>query len=948
MSVSLLERRLVRIAALVGTLLCLYTLLGFFAAPALLRHAIEEKGAAALHREVRVAKVRVNPLALSVRIEGLEIRDRSGAPFAAWDSLYVRAAPWRLVAGDVGIAEIHLVRPSLHGGLHADGSPSFADLLSQEAPPGVAAADEKPSRLGVYIGRLAVDGARISFRDATRHPAFESTLGPLTFRLDALRTKGGRDSPYSLTGTTESGEAFRWTGTIRARPLRSAGTLAFERIKLAKYAPYLREEAPVSLRDGLVDLETRYELEWSAVRHLLRTSGGKLIVSQLALGPLEAVDAPVRLSRVEVTGIAVDPLARDAKVSAVEVRGGTIRARRDSDGLLDLARMAPPPSPGAASPGWSWSVDSLAISQLAVQIEDRVPKQPVVLSLGDVALRASGLRPGRAVSCPVEASATWASRGRIALKGSVQPFAARGILDVDVADLDLLPLEPYLRSATTARLTGGRASVKAKVGFDASGSTARWSLIGDLRLDAVSVAERDNEDLLRWRAVEVTGIDATAVPARATVRLVRVVEPRLKAYVWEDGTTSVARARATPPAPIPADGRPAAPAPEWRAAIGAVQVVRGRLAFVDRTVRPPAVVNLTGADAKVTDLSSDPNVRSTVDARFDVEGASPIRITGTLNPLQKTAYTRLAIASQGVDLSPLDPYAGKFLGYGIRKGKLDLDLHYEIEQRRLAAKNVVKVDQFTLGDATRIPVRLALALLQDRDGVILLDVPVEGDLDDPDFHVGKVIWRAILNVLVKVATSPFSALASLVGGSHADLSVAEFSPGLAVPTPAAHESFALLARSLAQRPAVGLELEGSADPARDGPALRRTFLERTLRQAKAAAMRPLPSSVDDLPLGPDERERLVRRAYDGKFAKPPASVKAGDAAPAPTTAEMEDRLAAALEIPPEAYRVLAAERARRAREALVAAGIDQGRLFLVEGGQRERAAKGACVYFTVR
>jgi hypothetical protein len=308
-----------------------------------------------------------------------------------------------------------------------------------------------------------------------------------------------------------------------------------------------------------------------------------------------------------------------------------------------------------------------------------------------------------------------------------------------------------------------------------------------------------------------------------------------------------------------------------------------------------------------------------------------------------------------VDLSPLDPYSGKFLGYGIEKGKLNLDLRYEIENRKVAATNVVKVDQFTLGeatdspDATKIPVRLALALLQDRDGVILLDVPIEGNLDDPDFHLGKVIWRAILNVLVKVATSPFSALAALVGSDHVDLSVADFSPGLAEPLPSAKESFALLAKSLAQRPALGLELEGSADAAQDGPTLRRAALERSLRHAKASTLRPPPASSDGLILTPEEHARLVRSAYDAAFPVRTAERKPNEAAPPqPTTQEMEDRLLAAVEVPPEAYRALAAERAHRARQAMMAAGIDQSRLFLIERGDGARTAKGACVYFTVK
>jgi hypothetical protein len=961
------RRRLLRGAAIAGALLVAYTAFGFFAAPAILRRVLVKNASAALHREVALAAVKVNPLALSVTVEGLTVKHRDGAPFVGWESLYVRLAPLRLIAGDLGIAELRLVRPSFDVGLGADGTLSFQDLL---APEGESAASAQPASkgggFGVAIGHLAVEEARVRFHDATHRPSFDTTLGPLTIRLDAFRTKGGGDSPYSFTGMTDAGETFRWTGTVRTAPFRSAGTLAFERIALPRYAPYIHDVAPLEVRDGRVSLETRYALEWGSERHVLKVTDGKLTVEQLAVGPRGVLEPPVRLPRVEVTGIEADVLAREAKIGEVAVRGGTVRVLREPDGALELSRMAPPPAREPKAP-WKWSIGAVVTSGLAVHLDDRAAPRPVVLPLSDVALRVEQVRSEVDAVSPLALSLAWNERGRISVTGQIQPLGSKGTLRLDAADLDVVPLVPYLEREVAAHVTGGRAGAKLKIAFDASGAAApRWSVAGDARLDALAVAESGNDALLRWSALELTGIDASSQPPRASVKLIRLVDPTSKVFVWEDGSTSLARALRPPVAAAkPAVGAPAGPAkpapasgPEWRTAIGEVQVVRGKAVLVDRSVRPAAVLNVTNGEGKVTNLSSDPKVRSTVDVRLQLEGASPVRIAGTLNPLQKEAYTELTVASEGVDLSPLDSYSGKFLGYGIRKGKLDLDLRYVVRNRNLAATNVVKVNQFTLGDhtdspdATKLPVRLALALLQDNDGVILLDVPVEGNLDDPEFHLGKVIWHTVLNVLAKVATSPFRALAALAGGAHADLSMVEFAPGTAEPLPAAQDQLATLGRSLAQRPAVALEVEGSADPERDGPALRQAALERSLRSAKAATQSP-PTSAEAVTLTPDERARLVRAAYEAAF---PAAPKAGDAASkssapaaAPlSTQEMEGRLAAAVEVPPDAYRALAAERAERAREALIASGVDQNRLFLTQGGGRADQEKGARVYFTAR
>lgn len=953
------KRRLLRAAVIVGALFVAYTAFGFLAAPPLARNLLVKQASAALHRDVEIAKVRVNPLALSVTIEGLAVRHRDGAPFIGWESLYVRAAPLRLFAGDLGLAEIRLVRPSLQVGLDRDGALTFQDLLEPEGAspaPAPEPATNGGGGLGLSIGRLAIEDARVGFDDATRNPAFHTVLGPVTVKLDSFRTKGGGDSPYSFTGSTDAGETFRWTGTVRTQPFRSAGTLAFERIALPRYAPYLQDELPIELREGLLDFETTYDLEWGTARRILGLSDGKVTVDGLAVGPRGVTDPPVKLPRIEVAGIGVDAIAQVAKVGEVTLRGGTLRVVREADGSLELARMAPPPSPPTA---WKWSVASVAISGVALTVEDRTTARPAILPLTDVQLRLENLRDAVDSTWPMSASLVWNGRGRLSVKGPVQPFAAKGTLELHAADLELLPLQPYLESALAARLSGGSAGADLVLGFDASEPEPRWTATGDVRVDGLSFTEKSNDELLRWQALEISGIDAGSTPPHASVRLVRLVQPRTKIYVWQDGTTSLSRAVLAPgaqPAPSPESPAPstapAARAPEWKTRIGTVQLVRGRATFIDRSVTPAAVVNVTSADGKVTSLSSDPRVRSNVDARLELEGASPIAIAGTLNPLQKDANAELLVTSRGVDLSPLGPYAGKFLGYGIQKGKLDLELRYKIEDRSVVATNVVKVNQFTLGDetkspdATKLPVRLALALLQDRDGVILLDVPVEGNLDDPEFRLGKVIWRTILNVLTKVATSPFSALAALAGGGDADLSMVEFVAGSADPLPEAQERFTKLATSLAQRPGLMLDVEGAADAERDGPALRRAALERSLRLAKAATLRPPPPSTDGLTLAPDERPRLVRTVYDAAFpATPP---KRGEAAPPPVgPEEMEARLAAAAEVPADAYRALAAERAQRARDALIAAGVDQARLFLAQGGRAEKE-NGARVYFTLK
>jgi hypothetical protein len=744
-------RRRRRWAIVTAAALLSYAGFGFFLAPRLLRNAIQEKGTAALHRQVTVADVKVNPFTLAVTVTGLEVKDLDAPRLAGWESLYVRLAPWKVLRGAVGVAEIRLTRPSGRVALDARGRLNVQDLVGGDEAAEPAQPEERRSTLAVALDRLEIEEARLVFEDASRSPAFQTTLGPLTVRLTDFRTRGGDDSPYAFTGTTELGETFSWSGTVLSDPLRSTGTISFAGIQVPKYDPYLKEQAPALLiESGVVSLDAQYQLAWGAAARRLSLSSLKVVVEDLALARRRDRSRSIHVPRVVVSGGEIDVLGQVASVAEVKVVDARLQPRREADGALALLDMLAPPAATSTrkdAPTWKWSVGAVALERAVVEAEDLVPPRPVRLSLPEVNVRLSGLSERPDVACPLTASLRWGENGKATVTGTVWPFAARADLTIGAEKLDLAPLGPYLDGAAPVRLAEARLGLAARTTVDARGDLPAWSFAGDVRVEGLSLRHpaRD-EELVRWRSLEILGVDAASADAHASVKTVRLTEPRLRAVVFEDGTTSMGGAQAGNETPTGGNAPGAAPSQAtgraWRTTIGAFQVVRGRATFTDRSVKPPALMSLTDVEARITRLSSDPRVRSSVDVRAKVDGAAPVTVTGTLNPLRTVGYTELAVAAKGIDLTPLDPYVGKHLGYALQKGKLDLDLAYKVEERAIRAGNLIRVDQFTLGeathspDATKLPVRLALALLEDRNGLILLDVPVEGRTDDPEFRVG--------------------------------------------------------------------------------------------------------------------------------------------------------------------------------------------------------------------
>jgi hypothetical protein len=322
--------------------------------------------------------------------------------------------------------------------------------------------------------------------------------------------------------------------------------------------------------------------------------------------------------------------------------------------------------------------------------------------------------------------------------------------------------------------------------------------------------------------------------------------------------------------------------------------------------------------------------------RGRLDNHAPLEITGRVNPLRDDLFVDLKVDFKDIDLSPMTPYSGRYAGYAIEKGKLSLGLKYLIVKKKLDAGNSVFIDQFNFGekvdspDATKLPVRLAVALLKDRKGEIRLDLPVSGSLDDPQFSVWGVVWKIVKNLLVKAATSPFALLGALMGNGE-ELSYLEFPPGQTALDAAGEGKLKALAKALNERPALKLDVTGHADPPADRDALRKAAFDRKIRtqKLKELAKQGGDKAIDNVTVLPAEYPKYLLKAYSAEtFPKPRNLIGMQKELPAP---EMEKLILTHIEVTDDDLRQLAQDRAKRAVDFLAATKlVEPERLFLVE------------------
>ncbi len=888
----------------------LWILVGFFVLPPIAKgQAVKHLEEALGDRAVAIEKIRINPLTLSVTVEGLDIRDAEGGRFAGWRRLHVNFDSFSVFTGELRFQDIELDGLFARVERDAEGGFNFDDLLEKSGDP-EPEPDERDGDAArpLQIGRLAVTDARVEFDDASRAEPFATQVGPLAFTLTRFKTAGDANAPYAFEAVTEAGERVAWKGTLSAMPVRSTGELAVTGVQLGKYAPYYADLVSGEIRDGVLDIGGHYELDLGGETPRFRLTDGLVMLTRLTLAEPGVEEPLVTLDRFTIGDIEADLETRTATIGRIALEGGSAHVRREADGTINVLAALQPEGAGDAgggtAPGATATnaaealpdvrIGEVTVSAFAASFEDHTTPRVAVNRMERLDFTARDLQlKNLAHELPFNVSIALPDDGEIEVTGSATAQPLRVAAKVEIRRVALPVVSPYLESAANARIATGQVSVEGSVLLVDGGVTfTGQAAVNDFSaLDPVL-----EENLVRWTSLTVNGINFTSEPLAVSVGEIVWTEPAADVIVAADGALNLARvmtgaegaeagagsdsnANEAPEAGVVTD---AATGVAPKIAVDRFELRDAAFRFEDRSIEPAARVGLREFGGTLTGLSSEAVARAKVDLRGKVDGVAPISVSGQLDPLGDPAMIDVTLDLKGVDLQPLaGPYVGKFAGYALDRGALNLDIVFKLNGTKLDAKNRVVLEDFTLGsptgspDATKLPVRLGIALLKDASGKIVIDPDIRGDLSDPEFKIKRMMMRVVTNMLAKAATSPFSLLASAVGGvtgaggdtasgegagDGEELAFQRFAPGSAELLESEIQKLNTIAKALVARPALKVHLQGNYGE-EDIPALRRKRVEDNLRVAvweKRRAEDPATPALEDVVIGEEElREQLV-------------------------------------------------------------------------------------------
>jgi hypothetical protein len=688
--------------------------------------------------------------------------------------------------------------------------------------------------------------------------------------------------------------------------------------------------------------------------------------SQSAEKPLATVDS------FSLSGGRVDTSARAATIKSIALSGGGIRLARGPDGASGLvdafaSKQAQTPARAreatnsAASEAWRYRVDSASLKRFSVALADESYKPRIAYDLDVGSITANNIDSASKKPVAFTASLRVGKNGIANAKGALQQDFTGASAQIDLARIPLEPLQPLLARYATLDLKSGQLAAKARVAF----RRARQPQLvarGEVAAADVLINEAGtNERFASFKTLAAEDAELNLSPDKLVIRQVRVVQPDAKIVIAPDRTVNLSHVIKKEPAPERAPPNASAQsttttaeAPAFPYDIATIRFQDGALDFADLSLVLPFSTRVHALQGAIVGLSSDPQARAQVELTGQVDKYGEARADGSLLPRDPTKFLDITARFDNIELGPFSPYSATFAGRKIDQGKLALVLEYKIVNSQLAGENRIALRDFKLGErveapgAMNLPLDLAVALLKDSQGRINLEVPVHGNVGSPEFDYGKVIRAAIANVLTRIVTAPFRALAGLFGKRDAEaVRTVSFAPGSDAIAPAEREQLDAIAKALSARPQLGLVVKGPYDPAQDARELKRRAARLELARAVGAKLEagqdPGPIAYDRADTqralekllaqraGPDAMAQL-EKAFAKRTGRQPDRVNPVLGLFGRGSKDTEfyeavfDRLVDAEPLPDTAVRELAASREQAIVETLAKAGIDRRRL----------------------
>ena len=818
-----------------------YSALGFLLLPKLINDTINEQVTKNLGWKTEIQKIAVNPFLLTLTIEKLAITEKQKNTIS-FSRFHADFELRSIFEGAFTFKNIELIDPSFNLSIDKEGSTNIQRALALHPQPETQTkADSAFEIPKLLFDNIQVQNGSLIANDLSQGELITLKLNPISFQLNSFSTYVKKGGDYQLHISIGDTQSLDWSGHISVAPISSQGSFNIKGIRAHRFWAYINKIAPYQLLNSNVDVQANYSVSYLNDNFQLQLNDAFLTLNNIQVAQKQVTQPFTTIKQIKIGPTEFDLQKQKVAIKKIAIDSINIDLLRDKKGQLPLLLALDPflsktedseaTKTNSNKSPFLWSIDAITLNNSQVNITDDAVKGSASINIHKINASLFSLNQSLAnkQAFSLDYQINTSDKNSISGELTATPFKLDSQIKLSKIPLSLI--QPYLSEIANVKIKKGNLSLQ---GQSKLTMKAGKELSGDFK-GSVNIADFDSSDtiinrrLLGWKHLSITPIKLNLSPLSVDINEVTLTKPYSRLIVTEDRNinfnqlmikTSGKKKPSTTPLPT--------------INISKVIIKNGSAYFSDRSLRPQFGTSIQNINGVIKGLSSNNLESADVAIKGTVEEYGKLSVNGKINPLSGDLSTDINVNFDKIELTTLTPYSGRYAGYIIEKGKLSLSLNYKIAKGMLNGKNRLILDQFELGDAVDseesvdLPIKLALALFKDSKGVIDISLPTKGDMNSPDFEIRGLIFKALLNVMTKAISSPFSLLANLVGGNEESLNSVAFELGSASLTSQQKENLNTLATLLKQRPQLILDIRVNVDSKQESEELKKKLLTAKL------------------------------------------------------------------------------------------------------------------------
>lgn len=782
----------------------------------------------------------------------------------------------QLVLDEIAVADFKLAATRNNEG-ELDWLQLIADLPGQDSESATEetdqpAAEQSGAPFTLQIGQFNYSNGAFVYRDEKPEEAFETELNPISIQLENFSTEAGQTAEVDLQIELENNAKLAVNGAFSLSPLQLSGQAKLDNFSLQMPYRYVKAQLPVELNDGQLDLQVTYDVDLADDTPKVKLSAIDLALAELSIHRPGEADALLKGGTLAVNNGTYTFPENQLSMENIALDDFKLAASRNKKGelnwvqLIDSLPKSEDEPEQTNQPPLQLDIANIEINNTALAMEDQMPATPANLALM-LSANMQDFSLAEDQQMPFNSNIDLESGGDIEVSGDLQLFPAVAVnAEANITQLSLLPVQAYLSDYAHIDIQDGKIDVIASLSSD---QQEPFALKGDLTLADLQLHNQKlNEKLLSLDSLSVNKVDFSLAEQRVAISEVIVDALYSRVLINENGDTNLALLIKEQPATENAEANTAKSEDSngYDISLGRVTINDASSQFTDQNLPIVFNANMQKLNGEISGFSSSSKQPVDIELEGQVDEFGLVEINGAMNPLDVTGQTNITLAFSNLDLPSMTPYTVKFAGREIAEGKADIDLTYEIVESDLSASNNIVIRDIRLGervespDAMDLPLDLAVSLLKNSEGVIELNIPVSGDINDPEFAIGPVIRGAIGNAIRNIVTAPFRFLGSLIGSDDDPIDSIRFRAGRSDIAPPEQERLLKLVDALSQRPQLALQIPAPFDETVDKQALQETAVEQRIESLMSEA------SSDDQ--RETQRQKILEQLYTAAGLSP--------------------------------------------------------------------------------